>query len=189
MAYKPAQRISHTLRHMEWKYRLFKRQLEKDLKFRKTAHPVPAINKAEHIGVLWTNSELVPPDKLDRLLRGWRNKGSLIEEFCFFPKLKKDETPPRDGITKQDVSWLGVPKWDAISRFVNIPFDLLIILDPSPGTVIEYIQAQSAARFKIGAATNLSEDIHLRIECKGDYDLDTFWRDLTVLLEKLSLPA
>lgn len=174
---------------MEWKYRLFKRRLERDLKFRKTAHPIPAINQAEHIGILWTNSEQVPLDQLDRLLDNWRRKGTRIEEFCYFPKLKKDETPPRDGITSKDTNWLGIPKWESINRFVNIPFDLLVILDPIPTPTIEYVQAQSAARFKIGAATNLYSDIHLRIDLKEGFELNRFWKDLTLLLEKLSLPA
>lgn len=174
---------------MEWKYRLFKRRLERDLKFRKTAHPIPAINKAEHIGILWTNSEQIPLDQLDRLLDSWRRKGSLIEEFCFFPKMKKDETPPRDGITSKNINWLGIPTWESIERFVNIPFDLLIILDADPSPTVEYIQAQSAARFKIGAATNLYPDIHLRIDLKEGFELNRFWKDLTLLLEKLSLPA
>lgn len=173
----------------ELTHRLFIQRLARDLKFRKTKHKIPPINMAEHIGVLWTHQPDMDPSEMKKRLAEWEGSGSKIEAFCFYPSLKKEEEMMFPGITGKETNWLGVPKWESIQEFVNKPFDLLIIPDPNPGHTIQYIQAQSVARFKIGTVNNPGQDLHLRIDTTPPFRLVTFWEDLRFLLEKLSLPV
>lgn len=171
----------------EWKYNLFRKRLEKDLKFRKSDVAKPPINNAQNIGVLWTEKEQYPLPKIKGLLRDWENRGSEAYYFCYFPNLKKDEPLPFDGIAPTNINWLGIPKWDSIKQFVDKPFDLLLVLDEFPPPPVEYIQCHSMARFKIGIGTNPSKELDLKLETGDQFDLDKFWRDLTFFMDKFSL--
>ena len=176
-----------TPRSMEWKSRLFKSRLSKDLKFRKTLQHAPPVNRAEKIAILWTETEPPSLEKIKKLSEPWQAGGVTVELFTFFKKkVKKDETLPGNGIGQNDINWFGIPKWDKIQGFVDQAFDILIVPDPNPAPPVLYILSQSAAHFKVGPASTPSDALHLRIEHKGDFNLDIFWKDLSFLLEKLS---
>lgn len=160
--------------------------MTKDLRIRKTPGNTPPVNPSQFIGILWTAQPSIDLDKLERVIAPWRDMGTNIEFFCYFPKLKQKDTLPTPGIKATEINWYGVPQWDSIQAFINKPLDILVVLDPKPSHPVQYIQSLSAAKFKIGTSSNQSKVLHLMVDCPHPFDLDKFWNDLTFLMHSLS---
>jgi len=86
---------------------------------------------------------------------------------------------------KKDLDWAFRPRGEAVSSFLQQPFDILIILDKHPTIPLEYVAALSKAKFRVGPLTGNTFCYELMIEATGAKDLKGFLNQVSFFLNKM----
>lgn len=171
---------------MKWlKDWLFSRNLQKRLKDLKNIKK-ESKNMSSYIGILVDESSIDSISSLDKVINDWKSKGKKVEKFSYLD-VKELAEPSSVLFCQKDIKWSGIPNSEDVERFINIPFDILITINPTHRNFIHYINAVSVAKFKIGLEAEDLEYNNLIIDCKKPGHVQTAFKDIQITLDKLAI--
>jgi len=130
-------------------------------------HPVlPDTDKVKNVGVIWQPTQ----KEAFQYLKNYFNKEQVIfRSFCVFESITN---PPEDTytLTVKDLNFWGIPKPEKIQEFCSIRFDILFCIAIDNNLALDYIIAQSQARFKVGSVENDASYFDLNIKIGQNHD-------------------
>ena len=125
-----------------------RKKLEKLVAANRRTAVLPDVNTAKVIGVIWQPSQ----KEAFTWLRNYFVRDQIIfRGFCVFEELASPHPDP-SSLTVKELSWLGLPKYEKVSEFTEMSFDILFNIALSPNIAVDYITGLSRAKFKVGSS-------------------------------------
>lgn len=170
---------------MKWlKDWLFSRNLQARLRANEVKKE--AKNQSSYIGILVDELAIDSMSKLDKIISDWQGKGKKVEKLAYVDTKELPEESVNQFCNK-DLNWFQAPKSELIDEFCKKNFDILITLNPEHRKFINYINAVSNAKFKIGLEEEDLPFNNLIIECKTPSKVQTAFQDIQITLDKLAI--
>lgn len=143
-------------------------------------------NESNYIGILVDEDAVDNPAALNKVIKEWEKKGKKVEKIAFL-NVKELEEGSTDSFCLKQINWFEIPKGEVIEVFLNRSYDILITINPSQHKFINYMNAASLARFKIGLTAEELEYNNLIIDCEKPSHIQTIFRDIQITLDKLAI--
>ena len=144
---------------------------------------------AKYVGVLCSPQDEVTTGHIKEFLHYLSQKGIKYSVFGYFDGKNIPENflywKEMDFITRKDLNFLFIPKSPIVDKFVNEPFDMLIICSIVNYFPMEYIAKLSAASCKIGAMHEKESGYDLTIDIQKDRSVEYFLKNLEKYLSNL----
>ena len=121
--------------------------------FIKKRYYVPSLGAPKTVGILQKDSELFDKESIDQL-RAVFGKHLEIEVLTYVSVLKKEDKESEVLFSNKQIGWNGVFKGEALKRFSQKRFDILISYYSEHNLMLEYVTASSEATFKVGVLEN-----------------------------------
>ncbi|MDO8365368.1 MAG: hypothetical protein Q7T20_01135 [Saprospiraceae bacterium] len=166
---------------------LFKKALRELLVSQKRSRQVHTFDSARSIGVLFDASSETARRESLAFIRVLEKQGKKVSTLGFFNAKQVPENQPFDSFNAQETSWLGQPKSEKATDFVQQKFDLLLTLNPDELVPLEWLAAKSQAAFKIGFATGRPNDFDIQLETPEGKGIRYFTDQLALYLGKIVL--
>ena len=164
--------------------------LKKYLRNRKLNQITPkpksnGVNEAKSIGILFDGVDLDGRDIVEKFAAQLKKQNKKVRVLGYIGDFEDNNSMLFKSYNKKSINWLEIPQNSEVEDFVKTPFDLLFNLyEVSPAHVLYIIKA-SQAKLKVGIPHE--NRIHdLTLELKNNFNLATFIKELTSLLNKLS---
>lgn len=143
-------------------------------------------NLSKYIGILVDESSIDSSSTLEKVANEWKNKGKTVQIFSY---IDEKELPEGTGnaFCKKDINWASIPKGEEVNKFIDTKYDILITMNPDKKKFIQYINAASVAKFKIGLEAEDLEYNHLIINCKQSNQVQTAFKQIQTTLDKLAV--
>jgi hypothetical protein len=151
---------------MGFKERFAKRKLRKLLTGKSRTPKVPELHPHSKVGVIWQ-----PPEKpAVQFLRDYYNqRGAIFRDYCIFDN-DSNPAPEANSLTVADLNWWGIPKPEKSGDFLEMEFDLLLVLALEPNFAVDYVTALSHSKFKVGSSENDKNYFDLNIKIGENKD-------------------
>jgi len=143
-------------------------------------------NQSMYIGILVDEDAIDNAESLAKVIKEWEKKGKRVEKTAFLA-VKELEEGVSDVFCLKDISWANVPRGEVVEAFLEKSFDILITINPSHRTCINYMNAVSKAKFKIGLEAEDLQYNNLIIDCEKPSHVQTVFRDIQITLDKLAI--
>lgn len=163
--------------------------LIKEIRFKKRERMSVGLESASTIGIVYdaTNEKIY--ELIKRTVKDLRAQQKDVLSIGYYDR---KELPPMrfsklgmDFFTSKTLNWQLKPVHAVVSNFINIPFDILIILHSEYCMPVRYIAAHSKAKFKIGKFNQWNDFIcDMMIDTKED---DSTAKLLEQILKYLSM--
>ena len=143
------------------------------------------INEAKSIGILFDGVDLDARDIVEKFASNLKKQNKKVSVLAYIGDFEDNNSMLFKSYNKKSINWLQLPQNPEVDDFINTPFDIVFNLyEVSPEHVIYIIKA-SKAKLKVGIPHE--NRIHdLTLEMKNNFNLATFIKELTSLLNKLS---
>jgi len=169
----------------EWKAKRREQSLLAKIRHRKiTRYPV-SFDQAQSVGLLFEATDPQDRNIVRQYAEELKNKGIKVTLFAF---LRENEPNPNFAFkhfTKKDLNWFQHPKEEAISGFINQPFDFLINLYLKPEPALEYVSGMSRAHLRVGPYSEKLHSYDLMIDTARQPNLDFFVKHVSYFLNRL----
>ncbi len=143
-------------------------------------------NLSKFIGILVDESAIDSIGSLEKEIAEWKKKGKKVEVFRFRDE-KEIAEEISDTYCRKQINWAGIPKGEHIDRFIDTTFDILITINPDQKKSLQYINAVSKAKFKIGLEAEDLQYNNLIIDCKQSSQVKTSFKEIQLTLDKLAI--
>ncbi len=129
------------------RHQLHDRMIERKLNDRIQRHSI-AFEDAVSIGVLFNGTGLAERDQVKKFIKHLEKQGKTVATLCFIDT--KEELPNFSWpyFTKKDLNWLGKNNSEAVQKFIDNSFDVLISCGDEQ--VLNDVSAQSKSKLRIG---------------------------------------
>jgi hypothetical protein len=141
-------------------------------------------DEARHLGLLFNASELNAREKVLKFAEGLRQHGKKVSLLGFFDHPVESSDFLFSIYTEKDFDWMLRPKSEAVQKFVNEPFDLLLHADTECDMYAACIAAASKAKLRVGPYTGRTECYELMADISGSRDLTYYLKQVEFLLQK-----
>ena len=128
----------------------YRRSLNHTVNREQHNHQTITFKQARTVGVLFYADKLGDTQQLQQYVKQLEQRGLKVQHLTFLNDKKQAEQLKQPHFTASQVNFFGVPKGEAVERFAQQPFDLLINLYLTDNQALEYISAVSAARYRVG---------------------------------------
>lgn len=103
-----------------------------------------------------------------------KNRDKEVRMLGFFDH-KQDPGAQHFGyFTQENLTFSGIPKSDVVEQFISREFDVLMNMDYSAHSALNYVCAASRALFKIGPATGDARHYDLMVDMQDRFDLQSY---------------
>lgn len=127
---------------------------------------LPEINSIKKVGVIWLPHQ---NEALEYLRNHFSNPHTIFKRLCI-NTIKKTGKISINEVSHADINWWGLPKREKFEEFITTEFDLLLDLSMERSLVIDYFNALTTARFKIGYAESKENYFDLNINIGENKD-------------------
>ncbi|MDX1666858.1 MAG: hypothetical protein R3350_06505 [Saprospiraceae bacterium] len=146
-------------------------------------HRSVPFDEARQIGILFDASELDHRNAVLQFAKKIRSK--RVHLLGYFDSYQDKEAHfPFDFFHSGQIDWALRPKGPAVQRFIENPFDILLVAYPSTTPHSEYIAALSRATLRVGPVTENTYCYELMIDAGRDNQPGKFLADAISLLKK-----
>ncbi|MGB0839641.1 MAG: DUF6913 domain-containing protein [Chitinophagales bacterium] len=125
-------------------------KLKKRLKEHKVKHQVVNLKQAKTVGILFDCNNETHVEAVQKYVRTLEKQKKQVTLLAYVEKQLATETFEFPVFSKKDLTWYWQPKPEAVSEFVQQPFDILINAFLAPSAFFEYIAIFSKAKFRVG---------------------------------------
>ena len=109
---------------------------------------------AQTIGILFDATELNHREVVVDFSKDLKKRDKKVKLLGYFDNKQQISNFPFKAFNKNDVDWLMRPKGEAVEKFMNYNFDLLIGIYEGNNLPLEYIAALSKAHLRVGPYTD-----------------------------------
>jgi hypothetical protein len=143
-------------------------------------------NLSKFIGILVDENSIDSMSNLEKIIEEWRKKGKTVNAFSYVDEKELPEEKT-DSFCKKEINWAGIPSGEKVEKFIDTPFDILITINPEQKKFLQYINASSIAKFKIGLDAEDLQYNNLIIDCKQSSKVQTAFKEIQITLDKLAI--
>ena len=126
---------------------------------RGSEHHHVTYEKAQSVGILFTNSSVELIDKAEKLSEYFKKDGKKVKIMAYEPS-KEVNHLPFDSFSDKDISFWGNIRYSNLENFLNQSFDFLCCIDDRPNLIIEHLIFSSKAKCKVGKFSEGSESAY-----------------------------
>jgi hypothetical protein len=143
------------------------------------------VNEAKSIGIIFDGVDLDARDVVVKFAEKLKKQNKKVRILGYIGDFEDNNSMLFKSYNKKSINWLEIPQNDEVSSFIETSFDILFNLYEISPSHVEYIVKASRASLKVGIPHE--NGLHdLTLEMKNNYNLATFIKELTLLLNKLS---
>ena len=124
---------------------------------RKMANPLPVLpwkgwNAARSIGIVFDAREEESLERLRLWLPRWKAQGKVVKLLGYIGQRRPKNSlfSGRQIFYTDDLDWNGAPSAGDALEFSQTEFDVVINLDPNPGSAIVYVLAHTKSAVRVG---------------------------------------
>lgn len=132
------------------------------------SHPIErssiSLEKALSVGFLFDGTQSEDRELVLGYAKKLKANGKKVKLLSFFDNDLKSENFTFAHFNKKQLDWALRPKLKTVEDFMQQPFDLLINLSKKNILPLEYVAANSKARFRVGPSTEHTYCYDLMIE-------------------------
>ena len=147
---------------------------------------------AKYIGVLCSPQDEINTLHLKNFLNYLSQKGIQYLVLGYFDEKNIPENflywKGMDFITRKNLNFFFIPKNPIIDKFVNEPFDMLIVCNMVDYFPMEYIAQLSMAHCKVGIMHEKKMIFDLMIDIQKNRSMDYFLKNLEIYLSNIRHP-
>ncbi len=143
-------------------------------------------NLSSFVGILADESSIDQVSKLNQIVKDWEKRGKKVELYTFLDVKELEEEIPFS-FCRKNINWAGIPSGEVVERFRQTPYDILITINPEQRNFIQYMNASSIAKFKIGLYEDELPFNNLIVDCKNSNQVVRIFNEIQVTLEKLAV--
>lgn len=147
---------------------------------------------AKYVGVLCSPQDEVNTGHLKNFLNYISQKGIKYSVFGYFDGKNIPENflywKGMDFITRKDLNFFFIPTNPIADKFINEPFDMLIVCSIDDYFPIEYIAQLSVASCKVGVKHDGESNYDLMIDIQKNRSIEYFLKNLEIYLSNLKHP-
>ena len=174
---------------MNFLYQIRTRIHEKLLRKNLPAHPVErsslSLEKARSIGILFEGTQNEEREVVLGYAKKLKSNGRKVKLLAYFDNDLKSENFTFRHFNKKQLDWALRPKLPEVEEFTQQPFDLLINLSKRNILPLDYVAANSKARFRVGPSTEQTYCYDLMIEHTEKQDLKLFIKQIEQYLRAM----
>ena len=165
---------------------LLRRSLRHLLATQKRRRKTHTLESARSIGILFDGTEEKDRRDVLHFAQGLKNPNKKIR-LLGFVDIKKTALGQTQfpQFTQKDQRWNGALHSEAVQAFLSEPFDLLLCLNSSRATLVEWVAAASKAAMKIGTYTDQANDFDIMLETPAEKGVPFFTDQLDLYLHKI----
>lgn len=162
-----------------------------DRKVRKTARGIHSINlkDAKSIGLIFYSKDEISIRIANEFANTCRANKAKLHTLGFNHKRKLEDNLISDEhhsyITKSDFSYFYQPKTDILKKFVNQPFDILLVIYPKNHIYIQSIVTLSKAKLIVGNEHINHNYFGMSIDC-DPLEVETTFNNAITYLSKIT---
>lgn len=151
---------------------------------------VSTFDTARNIAIIYYNANKLSVQKVENFAKNivQSHAGITISLLGFCgtdtKQVLKTGAFPNTFITKNDFTWYGAARNEALEKFIKTPFDILIDLSMEQIFPLEYIVQLSQATFKIGRLNQLLL-YDFMIDVKNEENINYLIQQISVYLPSL----
>lgn len=142
------------------------------------SHPIirssVSLEKAGSIGILFEGTQSTDRELVLKYAKKLKSLDKKVKLLSYFDNELKSENFTFKHFNKKQLDWAFRPKTRDVEDFTQQPFDLLINLSKRECLPLEYIAANSKARFRVGPSTEKDFSYDLMIEHSPKMSLQLF---------------
>lgn len=151
---------------MGLKQKYARKKLEKLVAANHRQPVLPDVNTAKVIGVIWQPSQ---KEAFTWLKNYFMRDQIIFRGFCVFEDVASPH-PDANSLTVKELSWWGLPKYEKVSEFTEMSFDILFNIALIPNLAVDYITGLSRAKFKVGSSPDNKNYFDLNINIGENRD-------------------
>ncbi|RMG80120.1 MAG: hypothetical protein D6714_15240, partial [Bacteroidetes bacterium] len=159
--------------------------LQKELSKHRVNHQSVDFENAETIGLLFDATQLSERETILRFAEKLKKQGKKVTLLGFVDDKVGHDGFPFSYFDKSQLDWALRPKSEAVRRFIETPFDILLNLCPAALPGLDYIAALSHAKFRVGPATEKIFCYELMVETAPSNNLQSFIDQVVSFITKM----